>query len=122
MMSFRKPISPKSRILSLLLMLAVWVASLCVMMSPAHACCPKKASVKADSAIPACCVSHATVLPQATPQPGGTDPGAWVAPSSLSQIAPHGVYLAQAETQSLLAHRHVPDQSNRHQELEVWLN
>jgi hypothetical protein len=116
-----KPNLSKSKALSLLLILAVWAASLCVMIAPAHACCPK-ANVKADVKLPACCVSHATAVPKALPQTGGADPGAWVTAPGALAVVPHWISLSHAETQSLLAHQHVPDQSNRHRELEVWLN
>jgi len=111
----------KSRMTSILLMMAVWAASLCVFLAPAHACCPQSA-LKKDSALPACCVSNVTTLPKALPETGGSDPCQWVSPAVSQLFEGHWLTQKAPKTISLLATRHIADQSNRHQELNVWLN
>lgn len=111
----------KNRLLSGLLILAVWVTSLCILVAPSHACCQKD-NHQISTALANCCLSHVVPLPKAGPELSGSGGHVFQAPSPF---LPEFAFWEQHQKSIALAlrsNRHVPDQSNRHQELSVWLN
>ena len=111
----------KNRMLSGLLVLAVWVTSLCVLVAPSHACCQKETH-QLSTALANCCLSHMAPMPKADPELSGSGGVDFQAPTSF---LPGFAFWEQRQKNislTFLNNRHVPDQSNRHQELSVWLN
>lgn len=114
--------SLQTRLFSFVLLLTLAVTLLCAGLSPAHACCPKAKEHQINGELPACCVSQAVVLPKPPPVKSGLDSGSLPGASHHPSFQPDWRTFRQSEDLSRLACRFVPDQSNRHQELNVWLN
>jgi hypothetical protein len=112
----------RSRLLVVLITLVAWVVSFtCAVPSFAHACCKGMDSSRKMAATAACCQVQPVTYGQSK---------AWANGSAGDDTVSVGIFihrlsflsLVVPESQSLLATRHVPDQSGRHLELSVLLN
>jgi hypothetical protein len=112
----------KTRSFSLILMVAVWFASLCTIASPAHACCPKTEHKQVTATLPDCCMTHQVTPPKLPPSTGGLGPNNWIATAQPIPFADFWASSQKKTEQAMLANRHWLDQSRRHQDLNVWLN
>ena len=110
------------RFLCAFLALATWVVTQCSLAVPAHACCPASTDHKMSGPLPACCMVQPAGASLAPVGAGGTGDHTVVALASPSFFVQDWLVAYQQVSISRLAHHHVPDQSNRHRELSVWLN
>ena len=111
----------RTRILVVLITLTAWLVNLtCIMPAFAHACCQGSAPHKMKAAA-ACCQAQPVAQEQNKAVGGGVTgddlPVAGVVFSRLTFLP-----LLERQDRSLLATRHIPDQSGRHLELSVLLN
>ena len=109
-----------TKFLTLGLMVAVWLTTVCVAMAPSHACCKPSASHLA-AALPSCCTAHAVVQPSQQSAGNGLNPDLWPSATAFnaSDFLSHQTNSVNA---SRLASAQVPDQSGRYLELRVLLN
>lgn len=100
-------------------MLLAWLASLCVLSAPAHACCKLPDAQKALAQMPCCMVQPVTQPDFKHSTPGFDTPPGLVILTPLVSLFPR---LEVPTATSRLAHAYIPDQSGRHLELSILLN
>jgi hypothetical protein len=109
-----------NRFLVIVVALAAWLTSLCLLTGPSHACCqPGRHTVQKE--LPACCV----VQPATQVQPDQTGFNGPLPDLALSSLPFDYLALLGLQPglgQSRMALAFVPDQSNRYLELRVLLN